>query len=299
MESVEAFANRTWGEAWRLRARAHFPGDGHHAGALQEQTFAPWALFRWRARLSPAAEARRTAVERLNAAELFLKRLGHEVASELADFLKAARNSPFRFFVVAGEQERCVTLLDSLFRDDVAVEWMPEWPAVMKQSVLFGQVVQTGGVAVFTHVPVPVNLCNATAEQLLAFFRQLAMAVDARRKGGEEEDIIAENALFRLAAAHVAEGPAEPCRESTEAETAEGAAIHELLLEWEEDAPGPDMEGLSPHAPWVRMIHEGDALKLQAPGFLPMFASFRHLLHTLPTPPRPRNVFLRRTSAGR
>ena len=288
MELVQAFATESHGEAWRMQARAHFPGDGEQTGLLEKRTFLPWALFRWRPRIHAGGMS--DGGGRADFAGLFIRHKGAAVEREVTDFLRAARKAPFRFLVATGDENAHPTFLDSLSTRELTVAWPADWPRVPAQGAIFAQVVELGDLAVFTHEPVPMDLCNAPVEQLLAFFRRLILAVEAFRQGTEEAEIIAENMLFRQAAAHMQENGPGTCRDAAGADS---ARIHELQFEWPADEPEPEMEGLPRHASWVRMQLEGDVLKVQAPGFLPTFAVFRHMILLLPRIPRLRGMALK------
>ena len=289
LSEMEEIVGRTWGESFFLRARAHFPGDGPEESPLRERAFLPWSLFRWRPRQAEGAVLPEGAADdRLDAVEFVLRTRERELDAPLADFLRLARISPFRFFVVAGEEDGRPLLLDSLSPRDLRCAWPEEWARPPAHAVVFGQAVATNGLAVFTHEPVMTDLCVAPPENLLPFLRHLSMAVKALRNEGPEAEIIVETALFRQAAAHQRAAPPRDCGQAAEDG---GVGIHVLEFDWPEGTL-PEMEGLAPHAPWVRITNAGKVLKLEAPGFLPMFAAFRHLLFTVPETPLPRAVRL-------
>lgn len=291
---LATFARKTWGEAWQVQAQAYFPGDGDEAGLLLERAFLPWAFYRWRPKLSVAESE---TLVRGDVTSLFLQQEGNNIEEALARFLKAARNAPFRFLVSGGEESGFPVFLDSLSLRNLKMTWAPMWDPVPAQAVVFGQVVDMDGAAIFTHEPVLTGLHEAPPEQLLPFFRQWAMAVKAFDEEQEEAAIIAETVLFRLAAAHVVEQPPASGGNAAVSASGEGTRVFTLSLDWTDGKAEPNMEGLSHHASWVRITRDENVLNIQAPGFLPLFATFRHMLHTLQETPNLRTLTVHKAPA--
>ena len=282
---VEEHARKRFGLLPEDAARPFFPITEWSSPAVASM-LRPWALFRWHPRREsvnglPANGA--NGLQRLNLAESFLQT--HEEAEETSAavlaFVRAARRAPFRFFVVNGTEDDEPVMLDSLQERDLRVAWPREVPRPEPHAVVFGQVVEMDGRAVFTHVPVNTDYCNAGPEELQRFFDLLAKALrdwHAAGLGGADAALqtIVENTLMHHAGVVATDAPG-PCRDAQDA-----PRNFRLELAWPEGEPAPDGERLPRHLPWARVWRQKGGIVLETPGLLAAFASFRHLLFTMP-----------------
>ena len=283
LTAVEEHARKRFGLLPEEAARPFFPVTDLASSAVASM-LRPWSLFRWHPRREsinglPANGA--NGLQRLNLAESFLQSREGAASEAVLSFVRAARRTPFRFLVVNGREGGEPVLLDSLHERDLRVAWPENLPQPGPHAVVFGHVVELEGWAAFTHTPVATRYCNAGAEELRRFFDLLAKALrdwHAAGLGGEDSAMqtIVENTLLHHAAAVATDSP-DPCPDAMDS-----PRTFRLELSWPDGEPAPDGERLPHHLPWAKVTKEHDSLILQAPGLLPAFAAFRHLLFATP-----------------